>query len=86
MVLQVFRTIVSNKIKCRTKAIIDWKTNDVVKWLKDMGLEEIVQNVINTSLDGQKLLTLNPEQICSGLDLSKYVYIFCIALSLGFVT
>lgn len=62
----------ANKIKCRTKAIIDWNTKDVVKWFKDVGLEEISQNVINTSLDGQKLLTLSSEQICSGLDLGKH--------------
>ncbi|XP_063919485.1 WD repeat, SAM and U-box domain-containing protein 1-like isoform X2 [Zophobas morio] len=66
----VFRTIVANKIKCRTKALIDWTTTDVVKWLKNMGLEDVIVNVQNASLDGQKLLTLSEEQICCGLDLS----------------
>ena len=72
----MFRTIVANKIKCRTKALIDWTTTDVVKWLKNMGLEDVIVNVQNASLDGQKLLTLSEEQICCGLDLSKSVFMF----------
>jgi hypothetical protein len=69
----VFRTIVANKIKCRTKALIDWTNGDVIKWLKNMDLGDVVVNAQNASLDGQKLLTLSEEQICSGLDLSKTV-------------
>jgi WD40 repeat protein len=67
----VFRTIVANKIKCRTKALIDWTNGDVIKWLKNMDLGDVVVNAQNASLDGQKLLTLSEEQICSGLDLNE---------------
>lgn len=70
-VFQVFRSLVANKIKCRNKALIDWTTNDVVKWLKNINLEDIIENAKNASLDGQKLLTLREDQICSGLDLSE---------------
>ncbi|XP_044265114.1 WD repeat, SAM and U-box domain-containing protein 1-like isoform X1 [Tribolium madens] len=67
----VFRTIVATKIQCRTKALIDWSTSDVIKWLKNMDLGDVVENAQNTSLDGQKILTLSEEQICSGLELSE---------------
>jgi hypothetical protein len=38
-----------------------------------MDLGDVVVNAQNASLDGQKLLTLSEEQICSGLDLSETV-------------
>lgn len=68
--LQVFQTVVANKIKCRTKAVVDWSNSDVLKWLEDVGLEDLKENVKNTTLDGQKLLTYPEEKICSGLQLN----------------
>ncbi|XP_019872433.2 WD repeat, SAM and U-box domain-containing protein 1 isoform X2 [Aethina tumida] len=67
----VFQSAVANKFKCRTKAIIDWNSHDVAKWLKDINMEGIIENVHNSSLDGVKLITLPEENICSGLDLDE---------------
>lgn len=66
--LQVVQAAIANKISAETK-VLDWSTNNVVKWLKDIQMDSIVQNVINTSLDGKKLMSLPVEYICSGLDL-----------------
>lgn len=73
MALQVFQNAARNKLKTNTKAIIDWKTEDVIKWLKQIDFTDITQNVQNTSLDGQKLLTLSEERIASGLDLGNTI-------------
>lgn len=67
----VFQTVVANKFKARNKAVADWNTGDVVKWLNDVGLNDIGEVVANTSLDGRKILTLPEENICSGLDLDE---------------
>lgn len=61
----------ASKIHRRSKTLADWTTSDVVKWLKDIGMEDIIKNAQNTLLDGKKLLTLSEETICSGLDLGK---------------
>ncbi|KAJ8924304.1 hypothetical protein NQ315_007097 [Exocentrus adspersus] len=67
----VFQTAVASKIHCRSKAVTEWTTADVVKWLKDIGLKDLVKNAQNTSLNGEKLLTLCEDVICSGLDLDE---------------
>lgn len=41
----------------------------MVKWLQQINLNEITQNVINSRLDGAKMVTLSEEEVCSGLDL-----------------
>nr|CAI5824457.1 unnamed protein product [Callosobruchus analis] len=67
----VFQTVVANKIHCRTKQVIDWSNADVVKWLEEIRLQDLISMVQNTKLDGQKLLTLSEEDICSGLQLDE---------------
>ncbi|CAH1966828.1 unnamed protein product [Acanthoscelides obtectus] len=67
----VFQTVVANKIHCRTKQVMDWSNADVVKWLEEIKMQDLVKMVQNTKLDGQKLLTLSEEEICSGLELNE---------------
>lgn len=67
---QVFNTVVGSKIKLKNKALINWNTNDVIKWLKTIDFPDIAQNVLNSSLNGQKLMTYSEEQIAAGLDLN----------------
>nr|XP_023030381.1 WD repeat, SAM and U-box domain-containing protein 1-like isoform X1 [Leptinotarsa decemlineata]XP_023030382.1 WD repeat, SAM and U-box domain-containing protein 1-like isoform X1 [Leptinotarsa decemlineata]XP_023030383.1 WD repeat, SAM and U-box domain-containing protein 1-like isoform X1 [Leptinotarsa decemlineata] len=67
----VFQTVVAGKIHCRSKQTVDWSTADVVKWIKDIGMPEIVQRVQNSMLDGNKLLTFSEDQISTGLDLDE---------------
>lgn len=50
---------------------MNWTTEDIVKWLHDIDFSEIAPNVINAALDGQKILTIEEERICSGLDLGR---------------
>lgn len=67
----VFQTVVANKLKARVKILADWSNTDVQKWAKDIGLETIVENIVNTNLDGEKILTNTEEAICSGLDIGN---------------
>lgn len=69
----VFQTGVVNKLKYLSKNVIDWTTNDVVSWFEGIGLKDIAVNALNTSLNGQKLLTLPIENICSGLDIDDEI-------------
>lgn len=55
----------------RKKLLINWDTDDVIRWLQDIDFEEIVPNVSNVKLDGQKILTLEEERVCAGLDLGE---------------
>lgn len=66
---QVFQTAVASKVKRRKKPVIDWNTRDVLQWLKDIDFTRVSEYVLNTSLTGQKLLTLSEQQICSAFDL-----------------
>lgn len=61
-----------NKIRVRNKPIIDWTVHDTINWLKNVNLEDIIKNATNANLDGQRLLTISEERICSALDLGKY--------------
>ncbi|GJQ86807.1 hypothetical protein Trydic_g5595 [Trypoxylus dichotomus] len=65
----VFQTAVVNKLKCKTKEVMEWTLGDLLKWLRDIGLSELTEYISNTTLDGEKLLTLPEDQICSGLNL-----------------
>ncbi|KAG5864464.1 hypothetical protein JTB14_030505 [Gonioctena quinquepunctata] len=67
----VFQTVIAGKIHCRSKQIIDWSTADVIKWIEDIGMQDISHQIQNSLLDGNKLLTLSEEQICVGLDLDE---------------
>ncbi|KAF5304695.1 hypothetical protein FQA39_LY09472 [Lamprigera yunnana] len=66
----VVRTALVNKVSSyRRKPIINWSTEDVIKWLQEIDFNSIISNAVNTTLNGQKILTYESDQICSGLDL-----------------
>uniref|UniRef100_A0A1Y1JZX4 WD repeat, SAM and U-box domain-containing protein 1 n=2 Tax=Photinus pyralis TaxID=7054 RepID=A0A1Y1JZX4_PHOPY len=66
----VVRSMLLNKVTAyRRKLIVNWSTEDVLKWLHEIEFTSIVPNVINLALNGQKILTLEVEQICSGMGL-----------------
>ncbi|KAK4885802.1 hypothetical protein RN001_002073 [Aquatica leii] len=66
----VVRSTLVNKVSpYRRKLIINWTTEDVVKWLHEIEFTSVIPNIINTSLTGQKILTFASTDICSGLDL-----------------
>lgn len=67
----IFKTLVANKIKSKRTAMVDWHIDDIVDWLSEIGLAEISQKIMTTSLNGRKLLSLPTKEICSMLELSK---------------
>lgn len=52
----------------------EWSNRDVIKWLAEINMSKIAQNVRNAGLDGEKLITLTEIEVCSGLDLGTF---FC---------
>ncbi|XP_076268665.1 WD repeat, SAM and U-box domain-containing protein 1-like isoform X2 [Rhynchophorus ferrugineus] len=69
----VFQTAIANKLKSHVKTIADWTNSDVIKWLNDINMSRIAENVRNSNLDGEKLITLSENEVCSGLDLDDEV-------------
>ncbi|KAF5304797.1 hypothetical protein FQR65_LT07814 [Abscondita terminalis] len=68
----VVRSALVNRVSpYRRKLIINWTTEDVVKWLHEIEFTNVISNVVNASLNGQKILTLGSDQICAGLDLDE---------------
>lgn len=65
-------TLTQKFVNCRRKPLVNWSTEDVVNWLKDISFSSITTNVVNSNLDGQKILTFPEDRICFGLDLGRY--------------
>lgn len=65
----IFQTIVASKIRCRRKALIDWRTEDVSKWARELDMLDVAEKIMETTLDGEKLLTLSEDEICDLLEL-----------------
>lgn len=68
---QIFQTSIVNKIRVRNKSIIDWNVQDVVNWLKDIDLDDVAKIVMNSNMDGERLLTTPEESICAALNLGN---------------
>ncbi|CAH1113976.1 unnamed protein product [Psylliodes chrysocephalus] len=67
----VFQSAVADKIQYRSKQVINWTTSDIIRWLKNVEMPELVSFITSCCLDGKRLLTIPEEQICAGLDLDK---------------
>ncbi|XP_065166675.1 WD repeat, SAM and U-box domain-containing protein 1-like isoform X3 [Atheta coriaria] len=65
----VFQTVVAAKLKSRVKILADWSVHEVLKWITDVGLTEIRENVLNTCLDGEKIIRYSEEELASGLEI-----------------
>ncbi|XP_050306256.1 WD repeat, SAM and U-box domain-containing protein 1-like isoform X2 [Anthonomus grandis grandis] len=65
----VFQTAIASKLKSHTKTIAEWSNGDVIKWLDEINMSRISENVVNTGLNGEKLMTLTENEVCCGLDL-----------------
>lgn len=68
----VFQTMVANKIKSRRRAVVDWRTEDIARWASEVGIPEISQKIMESNLDGHKILTTPIDYICTRLELSKF--------------
>lgn len=71
----ILQTIVASKIRSRYKSLIDWRTDDLSKWAKEHGMDEVAEKFMETTLDGQKILLLTEEEVCNALELGKFLII-----------
>ena len=44
-----------------------WTVDDVCTWIEEIGLEQYTDNFRKHHIDGQELLTLNQENLLTGL-------------------
>ncbi|XP_017783076.1 PREDICTED: WD repeat, SAM and U-box domain-containing protein 1 isoform X2 [Nicrophorus vespilloides] len=67
----IFQSVVANKVKSRAKILPDWNNKDVLRWLKDVGLSEISETITLSALDGEKIMSLQDDEILANLELTE---------------
>jgi hypothetical protein len=50
---------------------VDWSTEDVKGWLKDLEMMDIAERVRETNLSGEQLLTLSSDEILDMLQIGE---------------
>ena len=51
--------------------LLDWSTEDVRVWLKDMEMMDVAERVRKTNIKGEQLLTLNADEILHMLQIGE---------------
>jgi hypothetical protein len=51
---------------------MDWSTEDVKCWLKDLEMIDVAERVKQTNLNGGQLLTLTSDEILDMLEIGEY--------------
>ncbi|GFG40879.1 hypothetical protein Cfor_08909 [Coptotermes formosanus] len=65
----VFQTIAATRLRNHSKRLVDWSTEDVKGWLKDLEMMDIAERVRETNLSGEQLLTLSSDEILDMLQI-----------------
>jgi hypothetical protein len=52
--------------------LLDWSTEDVRGWLKDMEMMDVAERVRETNIKGEQLLTLSSDEILDMLRIGEY--------------
>lgn len=66
-----------------TRKVIDWKIDDTLKWLDEIGLSMLIKNASAISLTGRQLFSLSENELIKKLHIEqddevefKIIYIF----------
>ena len=51
--------------------LLDWSTEDVRVWLKDMEMMDVAEQVRKTNIKGEQLLTLSTDEILHMLQIGE---------------
>ncbi|XP_069690703.1 WD repeat, SAM and U-box domain-containing protein 1-like [Periplaneta americana] len=65
----VFKTIAATRLRSHSKRLLDWSTEDVKRWLKDLEMEDVAERVRETNLTGGQILTLCSDEILDMLQI-----------------
>jgi len=65
----VFQTIAATRLRSHSKHLLDWSTEDVRGWLKDMEMMDVAERVRETNIKGEQLLTLSSDEILDMLQI-----------------
>ena len=52
--------------------LLDWSTEDVKGWLKDLEMMDIAEQVKEANIKGEQLLTLSSDEILDMLQIGEY--------------
>lgn len=50
--------------------------SDLLKWLQDIGLSDLKEYFVNTTLDGERLLMTPEDELCSRLNLGMNIFLY----------
>ncbi|KAL1513281.1 hypothetical protein ABEB36_002707 [Hypothenemus hampei] len=67
----VFQTAIATKLMTHKKTVAEWSNGDVIRWLGEINMTRIAENVKKSGLNGEKLVTLPEQDICLSLHLDN---------------
>ncbi|XP_015610586.1 WD repeat, SAM and U-box domain-containing protein 1 isoform X2 [Cephus cinctus] len=67
----ISQTILVDRLRHNRRRVIDWKLNEIVKWLKEIELSKLTENADISSLTGRHLLSAPEEDLISTLDIEN---------------
>ncbi|XP_017890278.1 WD repeat, SAM and U-box domain-containing protein 1-like [Ceratina calcarata] len=59
----ISQNILMNNLKHNRKKVADWKVDDTVKWIDEIGLSILIKKFYAASLTGRQLLTLSEDKL-----------------------
>lgn len=67
----ISQNILMNNLKNNRKRVSDWKIDDTLKWLDEIGLSPLIKKANAISLTGRQLLSLSEDELANKLDIEQ---------------
>nr|CAD7398665.1 unnamed protein product [Timema cristinae] len=67
----VFQSVATGRLRTNQKKLLEWSTEEVIHWLTDIGLEELVEKARQANITGHQFLTLSNEDLLALLDFEE---------------
>lgn len=67
----ISQNILMNNLKYNRKKVIDWKIDDTLKWLDEIGLSMLIKNASAISLTGRQLFSLSENELIKKLHIEQ---------------
>ncbi|CAK9819292.1 WD repeat, SAM and U-box domain-containing protein 1 [Anthophora quadrimaculata] len=76
LIWKIPRTLISrnmqmNNLKHNRKKVTDWKVDDTLKWLDEIGLSTLTEKACAASLTGRQLLTVSEQELTKRLHIDQ---------------
>ena len=67
----ISQNILINNLKNNRKRVADWKIDDTLRWLDEIGLSILIKKANTISLTGRHLLSLSENELTNRLDIEQ---------------